>query len=205
MWAVNNALCIQTGSEAKPNQRETNNTLTGCMTIRLRSDFPETLSFGLRQSTESFGLTKPLAQCQLCQSNWKRRVWWNSDCIWLCTCLPFLLSCKGQIPAGVPQYGRCFSVFKAVHSCPGSWKTLHLLFPGSIFSEGSIFSDTRLQHIVSKQRQTQKKGLDHTSAVTMTYMHCLNLKKHTTLPSPPSEGLWGQRAANIWREEKELQ
>lgn len=28
------------------------------MTIRLRSDFPETLSFGLRQSTKSFGLTK---------------------------------------------------------------------------------------------------------------------------------------------------
>lgn len=105
MWAVNNALCIQTGSEAKPNQRETNNTLTGCMTIRLRSDFPETLSFGLRQSTESFGLTKPLAQGQLCQSNWKRRVWWNSDCIWLCMCLPFLLSCRWWAVKARPQQG----------------------------------------------------------------------------------------------------
>lgn len=38
--------------------KETKNALTGCMTIRLRSDFPETLSLGLRQSTESFGLIK---------------------------------------------------------------------------------------------------------------------------------------------------
>lgn len=95
-----------------------------------------------------------------------------------------MMSFKGQIQRGYQDMEGASMFLKLLTAAqaPEKFSSLCFQVPFSVILDSSYM-------LVSKQRQPQKKGWDHISAITVTYMHCLSLKEHTSLPSPPSEGL----------------